>query len=450
MPAIWDTPTFGVPAQPGRLLAAASYGYVEPLEPVNDGAFHRVGGALAGAYTLSSGFGAELHLSGRYQTHTSAGQTDTSAVGEPRLMVRYGRPFLDGWSVGLDATVWVPGGEAPSLQWSATTVDLLAGVTRTVGNNVLSFGVGYRMDRSEEALPLAVNETVSVADWVALGASSSNAVLVRVGTRHQLGAMAVLVDWRSDLLVGSAAPGAGRSPHVLTAGVQYALTEPLTLTGALHVLASGREAVTVGGAATPVHPRVAASVALSFAWGADGEDTVEATAEDVALPSSRPVVVTVTVDGIPLEGASVEVEGNAVDTDAQGVARLPSMGAGTHALKVTADGYLPHEESVRVAMDRPAHFTAALQAIPPLGALRVLVRDARTGRPIQASVRALSDGVESASADTTGPDGVELELPPGRYTVELRAPGYRKQERPVKIEDGGVTLLNAALRRARR
>jgi hypothetical protein len=53
----------------------------------------------------------------------------------------------------------------------------------------------------------------------------------------------------------------------------------------------------------------------------------------------------------------------------------------------------------------------------------------------------------TATADSNGV--FEIELPAGDYDVALEADGYRSQRRRVRVDENGVTLLNADLRRAR-
>jgi uncharacterized membrane protein len=66
------------------------------------------------------------------------------------------------------------------------------------------------------------------------------------------------------------------------------------------------------------------------------------------------------------------------------------------------------------------------------------------GNPVEATVRIEPEGTEF----TTGEDGTfEFELQPGTYTVSIRADGFYEQRRRVVLEEDGVTVLNADLRR---
>jgi hypothetical protein len=81
------------------------------------------------------------------------------------------------------------------------------------------------------------------------------------------------------------------------------------------------------------------------------------------------------------------------------------------------------------------------------GQLRLLVRDHRSGAALQAEVQVRSASAEpSADTHKVGADGrLALSLAPGRYVVEVRLKGYRKQRKSVEIEDQSVTMLDVAL-----
>jgi len=55
--------------------------------------------------------------------------------------------------------------------------------------------------------------------------------------------------------------------------------------------------------------------------------------------------------------------------------------------------------------------------------------------------------VETGEETTTGPDGkFEIDVPPGKYTIAIRAEGHLGQRRTVRVENRGVTILNADLK----
>lgn len=88
--------------------------------------------------------------------------------------------------------------------------------------------------------------------------------------------------------------------------------------------------------------------------------------------------------------------------------------------------------------------TPAEPALPP-GQIRGRVRSLR-GAPIRARVEVVPLG-QTLSTDDKG--AFVIDVPPGRYSVVVRAEGYEEQERPAEVEQNGVTILVIDLRRAK-
>jgi hypothetical protein len=55
---------------------------------------------------------------------------------------------------------------------------------------------------------------------------------------------------------------------------------------------------------------------------------------------------------------------------------------------------------------------------------------------------------QKVEADAKG--AFVLDVPPGSYTVVVRAEGHETQERPAEVEQNGVTILVIDLRRSTR
>ena len=69
------------------------------------------------------------------------------------------------------------------------------------------------------------------------------------------------------------------------------------------------------------------------------------------------------------------------------------------------------------------------------------------GKPLSASILVDPIGMEAA----TDEDGFfEIDLPAGDYEIVVQAEGYRTQRRKVRVDENGVTVLNADLRRGRK
>jgi hypothetical protein len=172
---------------------------------------------------------------------------------------------------------------------------------------------------------------------------------------------------------------------------------------------------------------------------------------DVTLVAYRDLFIAgevVDPDGRPVEGAGVVALGSpqgephqvAATSDASGRFVLGPLG--------------PTEYSVAsrlrsVPVRARAGDTGVVVRLSPIGALRGVVLDARTGAPLRAEVRA-----SNAASSTTyrvqsrsGPDGVFAldELPPGRWTLEAMTETGRGHlaELPLRA---GETLENLELR----
>jgi hypothetical protein len=159
---------------PLALGAGAGYGYTGAVLEQGD-AHHRLLGALAAEWSALPTLVLGLRLEGRYDRHLLAQQTDDGWSGEPRLSARWqqGGPTTR-W--GLALGVNLPGGQAPSVDFGAVGGDLSALGTRALGALELTGKLGYRLDRSANAVPRA--EGLSPADRVGLGVNAFDALLV--------------------------------------------------------------------------------------------------------------------------------------------------------------------------------------------------------------------------------------------------------------------------------
>ena len=83
----------------------------------------------------------------------------------------------------------------------------------------------------------------------------------------------------------------------------------------------------------------------------------------------------------------------------------------------------------------------AAVAEPARGQIRGNVR-AFSGAPLRATISVEPGGMRTSTAA----DGkFSLEVAPGKYTVQLRASGYKSQDREVVVDEEGITVLNVEL-----
>jgi hypothetical protein len=447
----------GIPAMgPRRFAASGSAGYgLTEAQSSSDGAHHRLSGNVAAAVAPLPELELALRFDGRYDLHPDdGGGAHGAAVGDPRLLVRGGTAVGD-FRLGGSIGAWFPGKDAPSVTPSATTIDanvLGAFVPRT-SIFTAAASAGFRFDNSANAAPDLTR--LRSGDRLALGLSSSNAVLVGVGGSARVAARTdVLAELSADFLVGSAAPPVSQSPMRINAGARYGLSDAFAVELVAEVSPSGRPQLGPTDPLVPVEPRfsVVAGFRYRLPFGGTPSDqsapasTPERNASALA-PAQLTADITVHVsgqNGAPLQNAVVEMKSG------DRTERLTPSGNGDFVAKgvpvgrahvtVTADGFTTQEEDVEVGEKSPA-VKVELAPAPPSGQLRGLVRTFN-GRGLSASIRVEPLGVEG-KADTQG--NFTLDVPPGDYEVVIQADRFKPQRRKIHIDQNGVTVLNAEL-----
>lgn len=437
----------GVASQPRhnefRLAGHLGYSGTESVLDQDD-THQRIHGGLGLGVVRRSGWSASLRVDGRHDRHDGTEGKDDSWVGDPRIAVRYTRDIGELWSVGVQAGVWLPGANAPSLEPGATTLDgrLLVGIAGSNRPYGFSLHLGGRYDRSGRSVESA--EQLSAADWIALGVSDYSAVLAGLGAHRVWGATTLFGEWTWDLLVGSGAPSAGDSPMRISAGLRHGVgqDESVQLSAQAEILLSGRATIDVEGPLSPVEPRFSLLAGMVWSFGRPHASNE---------PASRKVIVFVTTpEGVPIPAAAVKLVGPQEQngtTDRQGRVIFPQAPTGGFALAVEAPGY--DSEQAWAGPDRRAPVQVKLRPALPPGQLGVAVRDLATGKPLKAAIVVQPEDGAPFESETED-DGVqELVLLPGAYRVTVSVDGYQSQTRSVRIEQDGVTLLNLDLRRKR-
>ena len=268
LPALFATPRLSPPeALSFALAGAAGYGIREALT-AQDALHHTALAGLGAALATPWGLGAELRLDGRLEKHTAQGDRGTGMVGELRGYLRYAHALGTRTRLGAELGVWVPGGSAPSLRFSATTLDALLALDAQLGKAFsLLFASGFRFDQSAAAAPHP--ERLSTGDYVTLGLSDSHAVLVRAGVARDLRRGQVFLEWTWDALLGAQAPALAESPMFVGLGGRAALSADgrLALTLSARALVSARPAVEPDGPLVPFPPRAELWCGLRFETG---------------------------------------------------------------------------------------------------------------------------------------------------------------------------------------
>ncbi len=450
----------GLPvSEPPGLTVAATAGYgLTEAQANDDGSHHRLSGVIGLGVRPVEWLGISLVLDGRYDIHPEDDDgPDDGAVGVPGLVARAGSsfgPLLLGAELGLR----VPGEDAPSFALGALVLDFAALVGFAPEGSPFSLGarVGYRLDRSAAAIDDP--DQLRRGDRLALGLSDFDALLVGLGATYRAGDIEVLAEATWDVLLGDGAPGASESPLRVDVGARVHLSDAAQLLLLAEVSPGGRPDVGPMQPLVPIEPRFSAFAGLRYTLPFQGEPAGGSTGDGSSDGSSgggeEAGGVTlrgriVDTNGQPIVGATVELRVGdrtfEATTDANGSYVFENVPEGPAQIRVGAEGFDESASEITVAPDaRPDPIALAPTSQP--GQLRGLVRDF-TGSAVRATVTVQPTGTQV----TTDADGLfEIDVPAGEYELVIESRGYATQRRRVVVQENGVTVLNADMRRTRR
>ncbi|MBI2896595.1 MAG: carboxypeptidase regulatory-like domain-containing protein [Deltaproteobacteria bacterium] len=445
--------------------ASAGYGFTEAVLDESD-SHHRASGSLAASVRVVDALALALRFDGRYDSHAGldgGSGTDDGWVGDPRLIVRGSTTRSRGLQVGGQLALWMPGADAPSFDAGATTVDFLLLGSYSAPRVVVAANAGFRLDRS--GATIEEPDSLSRADRLALGVSDSNALLTGVGVGwHPAPNVELIAEATWDVLLGNAAPSALESPLRFDLGARWSPTTSVEVSGVAEIGASRRPAVAEGDPLSPVEPRFSMLVALGFRLGA-GEARTAPRHVAAPVPTRRSVVPdgaaaivepcslrgrVTGAGGEPIAGAHLRVVSAAGlsegTTGADGTFEVRDLQAGQVTVTFSAEGHGDALRTLDVGPGQTIVVDQPLQRSLPEGQIRGVVSSLR-GAPLRATITVQPLGLEVTS-DREG--AFQVDVPPGAYTVVVLAPGYRTQQRRLRVEDNGVTVLNADLVEERR
>ena len=367
------------------LSASSGYGITES-QSTTAGSHHRILGGVALGFTPVTGLDLALRLDGRRDGHPNDAQgADTSYNGEPTFVARYGQ-WHGASAWSADLSLRVPGRDAPSLAFDAAVLDAKAGFAHRSGKLTLAGAGGFRLDQSAKSAPNLV--LTRPGDRVGLGLSDYNAALLAVGLAYEMNATVLLAELSADLLLG--APSLATSPLRASVGARHRLGAHWQVFALLEGSASARPELGVMDKLVPIEPRFGGRFGVAYTFGTIATDA----APDYAKPSN-----------------------------ARDVIAPPPIA--------------PQAKVAEPAVQQPAS--------KPAGQLRGLIRSWK-GDGLRATIRVEPLGVQ-AQTDEEGAFAVDV--PPGAYQVHIVTKGFRTQTRDVRIEENGVTVINADLRRDR-
>lgn len=429
-------------ALPALFSAAASGSYGVTESQSGEGAHHRFEGVVAAAVAPLPQLAVSLALDGRYDRHPGG---DDGAVGMPRLSVLGTHPISDRLRLGAALSLALPGGNAPSIDFSAPVLTALALASLQVPRGpLLSAQLGFRLDDSADAAPDHL-ERLTPADRMALGLSAFNAIPIGISALTHVGDVQVAGELSGEFLVGKGAPKLIDSPMRASAIGRMPLARGLLGELLMSLSLSDRPKYTRITPLIPLEPRFTIAFGLRFA---------PTPAPVIAAPAAVAPIVS------ELRGVVVDDAGSAlpaIDVTVQ-------VGARTYTSRTAADGSfvfagLPRERA-RVQSRGEGYTDASLEAPLDRALVEVTVHMTRSqaaqlrglvrsfaGTPLPALVRVLPAGA-SVSADRDG--RFVLDLAPGVYQVEIACDGYLTQRRKVTVQDNGVTVLNVELHEVQR
>jgi Carboxypeptidase regulatory-like domain len=395
------------PAGP-TLLASGGYGYTGSVLGMGD-AHHRVAGSLALDDRLLPWLDLAVRLDGRFDVHTFAARpTDDGLIGDPRVYARVDHGWAGGLRLGARAGLWLPGGDAPSVDAAALSPELLgmASYAPPGGSIAVTANAGYRLDRSARSAPESAR--LSPGDRLALEVSAFDELLAGLAVTAGRGRTQAFVEASADLLLGTGAPALKTSPMFIGGGARFAVTPAWRLEAELEVSPSSRPDVSASAPLVPIPPRVAGWLGVSYRFRASPPP-------HPAPPPPAPVVVP---DPKTPEPAPVAVPPPAAQAE-------------------------------------PPPPVAPAPPRLPGGQIRGLVRSLR-GTALAADI-AVEPATAAPGTDPapepkrirTEAGRFQIDVAPGRYRVTIEAAGYATQVRNVDVEDDGVTLLNVDLRTER-
>lgn len=195
-----------------------------------------------------------------------------------------------------------------------------------------------------------------------------------------------------------------------------------------------------GAALAPGHLRAEGAVKL--------ERGAERTLE-LVLPKEPPKVGSLRITVASLDGkaplaAALEVNGQALTADAQGVALVGQLPPGPVVVKASAPGFKPGEEAASIVAFKES--SLAITLVPEKKVVPATVsghvRSARGGKPVAATLE-VREVKRSVTADESG--AFSTQLPGGKYTIRISARGFVPQTKTVIVRDGDQAIFNVDL-----
>jgi hypothetical protein len=283
---------------------------------------------------------------------------------------------------------------------------------------------------------LAALLSYRLSEWLSLEANGKAIPLTLGGTRQGKSVPLHRFSGGAVALIGQLDRGGVRFSGLVSydLGSTGADAGGVSLTQTRHQVGLGLRAIVLG----PVAPLLAAPAPPAVERPAPRAWLV-GTVHTAPFDAGEPL-------GPPLVGVTITAPGHEpVKSDAQGQFRIEGLAPGPLRLRAEKTGLVSAEEVVSVPAEGEARLAVTMRptVAPALAALIALVRD-DTGQPVAAHVKVLERNV-AADADERGQ--VRFDVPPGRYTVVIEAPGFASQRKVVRTVPGEQSIYDIDLQR---
>ncbi|MEN9579861.1 MAG: hypothetical protein RJA70_2870, partial [Pseudomonadota bacterium] len=422
----------------------------------------RVQGSLAAAYSPYEPLILAFDMQGRGDLFSGGAGAEFNLYGEPRLLARFARSANKRLYWGLEADLRLIGGEAPSIDFAASSPSGrgLLGVQVAPGT-WMGAQLGLHLDRSAVAVPEP--QVLTSNDRRTLGASSWTGLVWGLGASYVPASLETefVGELTGEVLSGRNAPSVTRSPWHIGFGARHPLREQLSLSADIEVGLSRRPLEPLVEDLLPMEPRVSVGVGVLWRFGVPPTPPAAPARPERPPPGNEPKPRVTEVSAAelissPVSGAVVDEGGRALAdasvtlemlgrephqerTLADGKFEFAAVPEGEASVRVNAPGY--EEALVQIAEGKSRVVEVMLRPSVPAGQVRGKVLDLK-GNPVKATLR-ISPGDQLIETQADG--SFELELAPGRYTVRFEHEDFGSQRRTISVQNRGVVILNIAL-----
>jgi outer membrane protein OmpA-like peptidoglycan-associated protein len=395
--------------------------------------------------------------------------SNNSSFGQPQAMLTQGdlnlgiRGYypLNGWfSVGGDLSLYIPADFGTSgLSFDSTSVRPRLLATADIGAAsdgavalLTHINVGYRIDNTASGVPDGAKLTR--IERFAYGVSDYDALELGVGFEYtDLPYVRPFLSYTMDLPVNGADgvcgnvgldcysdAGIGAAPKVLSLGARIEPIKDLGIQAGVDLGLTTRQAQGLPATAPYM-------VVLGLTWTIDsnkkGEDRiVEKVVEKEKIVEKEPVkgfVLGTVVDGqtlLPVTGALIEY------TPTENTPQSSSMANGSFrsygfkpgdklVIRFSHPDYEPQELPLEVA-EGEKQVQIKLKAIPKKGTMVGRISDAKD-KPVTGAQVTIS-GPKEASTSVDAGGSFFQELPPGKYTITVKADGFLAAGKEVELK----------------